>query len=77
MLWLGLAGGSPEQYAASGLDDALDRQLRVGVSKFCGIHDALVRLLHGTELSGVPEALRPDRVKEVLSAADAALDAFA
>jgi putative NADPH-quinone reductase len=77
MLWLGLAGGSPEQYAASGLDVALDRQLRVGISEFCGIRDARVRLLHGTELSGVPEALRPDRVKEVLSAADAALDAFA
>ncbi|MFC9466721.1 NAD(P)H oxidoreductase [Streptomyces coelicoflavus] len=62
MLWLGLAGGPGADYAKAGLDSALDVQLRVGVSEFCGIADASVHLLHATELSGVPRALRPARV---------------
>ncbi|MFH8239028.1 MULTISPECIES: NAD(P)H oxidoreductase [unclassified Streptomyces] len=74
MLWLGLAGGTYEDYAKTGLATALDLQLRVGVSEFCGIAESSVTLLHGTELSGVPQALRPARVAEVLEAAGAALD---
>ncbi|MGW5090227.1 NAD(P)H oxidoreductase [Streptomyces coelicoflavus] len=74
MLWLGLAGGPDADYAKAGLDSAMDVQLRVGVSEFCGIADASVHLLHGTELSGVPQALRPARVREVLAAAGAALE---
>ncbi|MGC9376795.1 NAD(P)H oxidoreductase [Streptomyces sp. MH13] len=74
MLWLGLAGGTDADYAQSGLGGALDLQLRVGVSEFCGITESSVRLLYGTELSGMPQAMRPARVGEVLEAADAALD---
>ncbi len=76
MLWLGLAGGSRDEYAEAGLDTVMDTQLRVGVSEFCGIRDARLRLLHDAELSGVPQALRADRVKEILTAADEVLDAF-
>jgi putative NADPH-quinone reductase len=73
MRWLGLAGGPAADYAKTGLDTALDVQLRVGVSEFCGISDAEVRLLHDTELSGVPRPLRPERVRGVLAAAEAVL----
>ncbi|MER7721440.1 NAD(P)H oxidoreductase [Streptomyces flaveolus] len=73
MLWLSLAGGSPSSYEQAGLGAAIDVQLRVGVSEFCGIEDARVRLLHGTELSGIPHALRPDHVRKVLAEAGAAL----
>lgn len=74
MLWLGLAGGTDTDYERTGLATAMDLQLRVGVSEYCGIAASSVRLLHGTELSGVRQALRPARVAEVLRAADAALD---
>ncbi|MET9777814.1 NAD(P)H oxidoreductase [Streptomyces sp. NPDC006367] len=74
MLWLGLAGGTGTDYAKDGLDTAMDVQLRVGVSEFCGITDAAVHLLHGTELSGVPLALRPARAREVFEAAGTALE---
>ncbi|MFC8532662.1 NAD(P)H oxidoreductase [Streptomyces sp. NPDC057249] len=73
MLWLGLAGGSEPEYAKAGLDAAMDVQLRVGVSEFCGIADASVHLLHATQLSGVPRAQRPARVRAVLAAAGEAL----
>jgi putative NADPH-quinone reductase len=75
MLWLGLAGGTDADYARTGLATAMDLQLRVGVSEFCGIEESSVHLLYGTELSGVPQAMRPARVGELLKAADAALDA--
>ncbi|MDT0611056.1 NAD(P)H oxidoreductase [Streptomyces lancefieldiae] len=74
MLWLGLAGGTDADYEKTGLATAMDVQLRVGVSEFCGITESSVRLLHDTELSGVPRALRSARVGDVLKAADAALD---
>jgi putative NADPH-quinone reductase len=74
MLWLGLAGGAASHYAQDGLNTAMDVQLRVGVSEFCGIADSSVHLLHDTELSGVSKSLRPARVREVLAAAVAALD---
>jgi putative NADPH-quinone reductase len=74
MLWLGLAGGPDSDYAKAGLDSAMDVQLRFGVSEFCGIADSSVRLLHATELSGVPQSQRPARVREVLAAAGEALE---
>ncbi|KOX30820.1 MULTISPECIES: NAD(P)H oxidoreductase [unclassified Streptomyces] len=73
MRWIGLAGGPAEEYGKTGLGAALDLQLRAGVSEFCGITDASVRLLHGTELSGVPHALRPERARQVMAAAEEAL----
>ncbi|MFF3016673.1 NAD(P)H oxidoreductase [Streptomyces sp. NPDC057939] len=76
MLWLGLAGGTAAEYESSGLGAALEIQLRVGVSEFCGVEGAQVRLLHGTEFSGVPQALRPERAREVFAAADAAVTAY-
>lgn len=72
MLWLGLAGGTAEQYAHTGLDRAMDIQLRLGISEFSGITVSALRLLHGTEMTGVPAHLRPARVRATLTAADAA-----
>jgi hypothetical protein len=46
MLWVGLAGSSAAQFATAGLDEFLDRQLRVEVSEFCRIPHARVRLIH-------------------------------
>jgi NAD(P)H dehydrogenase (quinone) len=73
MVWLGLAGNTREQYAAERLDEAMDLQLRVGISEFCGITEARVHLLHGAELSGVSVHRRPARVRELLDAAQAAV----
>ena len=60
-IWIGLAGGSADEFAAQGLDALLDLQLRVGVSEFCGITDATVHLVHDTltdpDLSRIDEAL--------------------
>lgn len=61
MLWVGLAGGSATAYAAHGFDKALDLQLRVGISEFCGITDTTVHLVYDTladpSLVGVDEAV--------------------
>lgn len=61
MLWVGLAAGSAADYAIQGFDKALDLQLRVGISEFCGITDATVHLVHDTlahpRLASVDEAL--------------------
>ncbi|MBV6701630.1 NAD(P)H oxidoreductase [Kitasatospora aureofaciens] len=56
MLWLGLSSYSHEQFAQLGWDSLLDRQLRVGISEFCGIDDATVSLVHNS-LSAGPQAL--------------------
>jgi putative NADPH-quinone reductase len=48
MRWIGLAGETRETFTERGMDDVLDRQLRVGVSQYCGITDASLILLHGT-----------------------------
>ncbi|MGX2996154.1 NAD(P)H oxidoreductase [Streptomyces sp. JNUCC 64] len=69
MVWLGLAGASRERYRTTGLDEAMDFQLRLGVSEFCGITDARVSLLHDTELSGVPAPRRPERIRALLDEA--------
>lgn len=76
MLWLGLAGGTAAEYEELGLGASLEHQLRAGVSEFCGVTDTAVRLLYGTELSGVQEPLRPARVEEILAATDDVLTAF-
>jgi putative NADPH-quinone reductase len=57
MLWLGLAGGASAGYAESGLAGAMDTQLRVGISNFCGIADAEFRLIHDTETAEADEVL--------------------
>lgn len=75
MVWLALMGHSEAEIEKLGLDTVLDAQLRVGVSEFCGIRDTSVRVVYGTELSGVPKDQRPERVRELLArAGDAALD---
>ncbi|MGW2020085.1 NAD(P)H oxidoreductase [Streptomyces sp. NPDC001927] len=74
MVWLALMGNPREEIEKLGLDTVLDTQLRVGVSEYCGIRDTSVRIVYGTELSGVPKELRPERVRELLAEAGAALD---
>ncbi|MEV0698129.1 NAD(P)H oxidoreductase [Saccharopolyspora sp. NPDC050389] len=57
MLWLGLAGGSGEAYEANGLTAMMDVQLRMGVSNFCGIADAELRLVHDVENAEAEQVL--------------------
>ncbi|OPC84569.1 NADPH oxidoreductase [Embleya scabrispora] len=66
MVWLGLAGYSREHFAEGGWDDLLDRRLRVGISHFCGIEDARVRLFHDTVATGAHDG-------DILDAAEAAI----
>ncbi|WP_329403951.1 NAD(P)H oxidoreductase [Streptomyces melanogenes] len=66
MLWLGLSSYPREQFAELGWDAVMERQLRVGVSEFCGIKDASVEFVHDS-LSVGPRGL---------AAADTALAAF-
>ncbi|MEU2655021.1 NAD(P)H oxidoreductase [Streptomyces sp. NPDC007325] len=74
MLWLALMGNTEAEIAQWGLSPVLDLQLRVAVSRFCGIEDASVAILHGTELSGVPRAQRPQRVRELPRSAEESLN---
>ncbi|MFC9700589.1 NAD(P)H oxidoreductase [Streptomyces sp. NPDC056943] len=74
MLWLALMGQSAQEIEALGLSTVVDTQLRLGVSEYCGIEDASVRIVYGTELSGVPKDRRPERVRALLVEADAALE---
>ncbi|MFB6621875.1 NAD(P)H oxidoreductase [Streptomyces sp. NPDC056374] len=73
LLWLALMGGTPEEIARLGMTDALGLMLVTGISEFCGLPDARLRVLHGTELSGVPVELRGDRVAELLDEAERTL----
>ncbi|MFJ4968007.1 NAD(P)H oxidoreductase [Streptomyces sp. NPDC088755] len=66
MLWLGLSSYSREQFAGAGWDVLIDRQLRVGISEFCGIKNASVEFVHDS-LSADPRRL---------AEADAALASF-
>ncbi|CAM5631241.1 NAD(P)H oxidoreductase [Streptomyces narbonensis] len=74
MLWLALMGQSAQEIEAQGLSAVVDTQLRLGVSEYCGIKDASVRIVYGTELAGVPKDRRPERVRTLLAEADAALE---
>ncbi|MGH8877224.1 MAG: NAD(P)H oxidoreductase [Stackebrandtia sp.] len=69
MLWLGLTGGSREYFASEGYDRAIDTQLRVGVSRYCGITRSALRLVYDT----VPdEVADPDgHYSELLDTAEA------
>lgn len=67
MHWIGLAGASAAHFAAEGLDTVLDLQLRVGISKYCGITDATVHLVHDTLLEA-----RVSDIDDLLSRAMAA-----
>ncbi|GAA0372830.1 NAD(P)H oxidoreductase [Streptomyces blastmyceticus] len=66
MLWIGLSSYPREQFAELGWDTLIDRQLRGGISEFCGIEDTSVAFVHDS-LSAGPLAL---------TAADTALAAF-
>ncbi|WP_329623653.1 NAD(P)H oxidoreductase [Streptomyces sp. NBC_01255] len=74
MLWLALMGNPAEEIEHLGLSTVLDTQLRIGVSEYCGIKDSSVRIVYGTELSGVAKNLRSARVAELLAAADRIVD---
>ncbi|MFD9036274.1 NAD(P)H oxidoreductase [Streptomyces sp. NPDC059567] len=74
MLWLALMGNAEAEIEELGLSTVLDLQLRVAVSLFCGIEDSSVEIVYGTELSGVPRALRPQRVRELLESAEESLN---
>ncbi|NYJ03657.1 putative NADPH-quinone reductase [Nocardioides thalensis] len=67
MLWIGLAGGPADHFAAHDFDRVLDVQLRVGISEYCGIADVEVHLIHDTLTEPRVEA-----VDEVLGRATAA-----
>ncbi|MFC9389648.1 NAD(P)H oxidoreductase [Streptomyces venezuelae] len=73
LLWLALMGGTPEEIERLGMTEALGLMLVTGISAFCGLPDASLRVLHGTELSGVPAELRADRVAELLDQAERTL----
>lgn len=73
LLWLALMGGTPEEIERLGMTDALGLTLVTGISEFCGLPDARLRVLHGTELSGVPVELRAARVAELLDEAERTL----
>ncbi|MET9536617.1 NAD(P)H oxidoreductase [Streptomyces sp. NPDC006553] len=73
LLWLALMGGTPEEIERLGMTDALGLMLVTGISEFCGLPDAALRVLHGTELSGVPAELRAGRVAELLEEAERTL----
>lgn len=74
MLWLALMGNPAEEIEHLGLSAVLDAQLRIGVSEYCGIKDSSVRIVYGTELSGVAKDLRPERVRALLAEAGTALN---
>ncbi|KZB85955.1 hypothetical protein AVL48_27495 [Amycolatopsis regifaucium] len=46
MTWLGLAGTSQVAFVKAGLDQHLDRQLRVEISEFCRIPEARTRFVY-------------------------------
>ncbi|MFE6064534.1 NAD(P)H oxidoreductase [Streptomyces sp. NPDC056431] len=73
LLWLALMGGTPEEIERLGMTDALGLMLVTGISEFCGLPDAALRVLHGTELSGIPAELRAARVTELLDEAERTL----
>ncbi|WP_405983219.1 hypothetical protein [Streptomyces sp. NBC_00158] len=66
MLWLGLSSYPREKFAELGWDSVMDRQLRVGISEFCGITDARVEFVHDSLAPAAPGR----------AAADAALARF-
>ncbi|MGW6914743.1 NAD(P)H oxidoreductase [Kitasatospora sp. NPDC054939] len=72
MLWLGLSSYSREQYAELGWSEVMDRQLRVGISEFCGIRDVSVAVVHDSLGAGAGAGAGAAAV----GAADAALDGF-
>ncbi|MGA5194617.1 NAD(P)H oxidoreductase [Streptomyces exfoliatus] len=74
LLWLALMGGTAEEIEELGMEKALGLLLVTGISAYCGLPDAALRVLHGTELSGVPAELRADRVTELLTAAEKTVD---
>ncbi|MER5963231.1 NAD(P)H oxidoreductase [Streptomyces sp. NPDC002057] len=74
LLWLALMGGTPEEIERLGMAEVLDLLLRTGISTYCGLPDAEVRALYGTELTGTAKELRAARVAELLAASDTEVD---
>ncbi|MET8977516.1 NAD(P)H oxidoreductase [Streptomyces sp. NPDC004539] len=72
VLWLGLAGGSRASYAEQGLDEMIDRHLRVGISQFCGLKDIAVELVHDTVSDRPAQEIRT----AVLTAVDGVAGGF-
>ncbi|MFC9977911.1 NAD(P)H oxidoreductase [Spirillospora sp. NPDC127200] len=68
MVWLALAGEGEKGYTATGLGDALELQLRAGVSQYCGIQDASVRFLY----DAIPSGPWEEHLPAFLARADAA-----
>ncbi|MGW0548015.1 NAD(P)H oxidoreductase [Streptomyces altiplanensis] len=66
MLWLALAAYEEEAFTGAGWDELVGRQLRVGISEYCGIEDAEVHFVYDSLKAGA------DALKE----ADVALDAL-
>ncbi|WP_369688995.1 NAD(P)H-dependent oxidoreductase [Streptomyces sp. Wb2n-11] len=66
MLWLALAAYEEEAFTEAGWDELVGRQLRVGISEYCGIEDAEVHFVYDSLKAGA------DALKE----ADVALDAL-
>lgn len=57
MTWVGLAGSSMRDFVASGLDQFIDRQLRVEISNFCRIAHARVRMIYDSVDAAEPRQL--------------------
>ncbi|GHE57532.1 hypothetical protein GCM10017771_80370 [Streptomyces capitiformicae] len=72
ILWLGLAGGSRAAYGEQGLDEMIDRHLRVGISQFCGLKDIAVELIYDTVTDGPVAKTR----EKVLAATDVIVTGF-
>ncbi|MER5306578.1 NAD(P)H oxidoreductase [Streptomyces sp. NPDC002773] len=74
LLWLALMGGTAEEIEKLGMETALHLLLVTGISAYCGLPDATLRVLHGTELSGMPVELRAARVAELITEAEKTVD---
>ncbi|CAL9431682.1 Glutathione-regulated potassium-efflux system ancillary protein KefF [Actinosynnema sp. ALI-1.44] len=48
MRWIGLAGEPEDTFVRHGMSGLVERQLRDGVSRYCGIDDVELTMLHGT-----------------------------
>lgn len=71
MLWIGLAGSSQKDFAASDIYQLIDRQLRVEISNFCKIKDACVRIIYDTV-----DAAEVRTLNKIWSATDAIVSDF-
>jgi hypothetical protein len=66
MLWISLVSYTGDQFAELGWDESVARTLRVGISGFCGIENAVVHFVYDS--LNVGEA--------AFASVESALDAF-